>query len=120
GGPFAFTLESSVHSGTAGVAMFLARLARATGERRHRRAAKGALAHALKHAWHEDRAKTLVAAQTGGALRRSVLATRRRAHGWDLMQGSAGAAGLLARSEPDVAFSLAREVARRAPEVEAA
>ncbi len=48
------TLGPSVYNGTAGVALALGRLARATGDAAHERAAQGALAHALAHAWDAD------------------------------------------------------------------
>src|SRR5581483_1548542 len=48
------TLGPSVYNGTAGVALALGRLARATGDAAHERAAQGALAHALAHAWAAD------------------------------------------------------------------
>lgn len=52
--PELMTLNSSVYSGTAGVALFLTRLAAFTGDHGHRTVARAALDHALHHAWWRD------------------------------------------------------------------
>lgn len=52
GGPSAVEpLDASVYTGTAGVALFLGRLASMSGQRAHRLAALAAIRHALRHAW---------------------------------------------------------------------
>lgn len=52
--PELMALNSSVYSGTAGVALFLARLAAFTDDPAHRSTARAALEHAVRHAWWRD------------------------------------------------------------------
>lgn len=67
--PTAANLDASVFTGTAGVALFLARLARFTGERAHRATALAGMRHAMLHAWETREEPTLL---TGTAWRFSA------------------------------------------------
>lgn len=52
--PELLALNPSVYSGTAGMALYFARLWSFSAEPAHRRTAAAALHHALRHAWHTD------------------------------------------------------------------
>lgn len=54
GGGMAEALDPALHTGTAGVALFLARLHLYSADPAHRDTAEGALRHSLRHAWYTE------------------------------------------------------------------
>jgi lantibiotic biosynthesis protein len=110
-----------LYSGTSGIALFLARLHAATGERVFRRTALGAIRHALEHSAEEIPPPSRIGAYSGwtgladaalqiaallgeGSLRAPALAMLEEAAGteagrnFDLLAGYAGAIPLLLRA----------------------